>query len=88
MGSRAASASVRLNSGLGMVNQNQGPTTGTPLIRQLRFGLISNLDVFFEVEKLSYFLIRTVFSTDHTLSQVFLEKFDFDPEKVSNFQKK
>ena len=61
MGSRAAYASVRLNSGLGMVNQNQGPTTGTPLIRQFLLGRISNLDVFFEVEKLSYFLVRQCF---------------------------
>ena len=51
-------------------------STGTPLLRRYLLGRIS--DLFFEVEKQSYFLIRTVFT----------EKFDFDHQKVTNFQKK
>ena len=41
---------------------------GTPLIRQFLLGQISNKDGFFEVEKQSYFLIRTVFLKKLTLT--------------------
>ena len=51
--------------------------TGSPLLRRFLLGQISNEDGFFEVEKPSYFLIRTVFS----------EKFDF-PSRSYKFSEK
>ena len=51
--------------------------TGTPLLRRFLLGRISNEDGFFDVEKQSYFLIRTVFS----------ENSGFDQEEITKFQR-